>query len=275
MSAFLIEPLGLMQPAYHNAAHLRFFLIQPANRHDVSAIKEFKILFLNIESLNIFHRWSTCSEDRRCANFWSILTRVWPLSGSNCPIYNAHLSPNSWCSPTQPAPPIAFPSSLSSNSTLSGIQTKSRITASVPQVICPNSFTKCCCLNLPATSRIWMCPHFSTATTIISHLSHCNRFLSASILVASTLVSVRWDPLPRKARACYSFAQKPTMSSNLTLSKSPSFSNSLWEPMCSGTNHPGPVPFPPHTPPTTLALWPLHLSGMLLTPDSVLAVPST
>ena len=28
--------------------------------------------------------------------------------------------------------------------------------------------------------------------------------------------------------------------------------------MCSGTNHPWPVPFPPHTPPTTLALWPLQ-----------------
>ena len=136
MSAFLIEPLGLMQPAYHNAAHLRFFLMQPANRHDVSAIKEFEILYLNIESLNIFQRWSTCSEDR-CANFWSILTRVWPLSGSNCPVYNAHLSPNSWCSPIRPAPPTAFPSSISSNSTLSGIQTKSRITAFVPQVICP------------------------------------------------------------------------------------------------------------------------------------------
>lgn len=122
----------------------------------------------------------------------------------------------------------------------------------------PHSFTKCCCLNLPATSRIQMCPHFSTATTIISHLSHCNRFLSASTLVASTLVSIRWDPFPRKARACYSFAQEPTMSSNLTLSKSPSFSNSLSEPMCSGTNHPWPVPFPPHTPPTTLALWPLQ-----------------
>lgn len=127
-----------MQPAYHNAAHLRFFLIQPANRHEVSAIKELKIIYLNIESLNIFHRWSTCSEDRRCANFWSILTwRVWPLSGSNCPVYNAHMSPNSWCSPTQPAPPTAFPSPINSNSTLSGVQTKSRITTSVPQVICP------------------------------------------------------------------------------------------------------------------------------------------
>ena len=127
-----------MQPAYHNAAHLRFFLIQPANRHEVSAIKDLKIIYFNIESLNSFHRWSTCSEDRRCANFWSILTwRVWPLAGSNCPVYNAHMSPNSWCSPTQPAPPTAFPSPINSNSTLSGIQTKSRITTSVPQVICP------------------------------------------------------------------------------------------------------------------------------------------
>lgn len=40
-SVFLIEPLGLMKPVYHNVAHLRFeifFLTQSANRHEGPAI---------------------------------------------------------------------------------------------------------------------------------------------------------------------------------------------------------------------------------------------
>lgn len=174
--------------------------------------------------------------------------------GLHCLIYNTHLSPNSWYSPAQPAPPTAFPFSVNNNSTFSGVQTKSLIMAFLPHAMCPIHHEMLLSQPSNHVQNLTMCPRFSTATTTISHLSHCNRFLFASILVPSTPVSIRWSPFPQKARSRYSSAQKPAMSSNLTQIKSQRFYSGLQDPTRSGTNHLWPVPFPPHTAPTTLAL---------------------